>query len=67
MFSEIRLKNHGADCLEVLDNGTGIHPNNFHSLGKAHATSKLVDMNDFNKLLTFGFRGEALNALCALG
>uniref|UniRef100_A0A1I7SFC3 DNA mismatch repair protein MutL n=1 Tax=Bursaphelenchus xylophilus TaxID=6326 RepID=A0A1I7SFC3_BURXY len=64
---EVRLKEHGADALEVSDNGHGISSENFSSLGKPHATSKLTDFNDFNSLLTFGFRGEALNALCALG
>ncbi|CAD5207435.1 unnamed protein product [Bursaphelenchus okinawaensis] len=64
---EVKLREHGADLLEVSDNGHGIAAENFESLGKAHATSKLTDFNDFNSLLTFGFRGEALNALCALG
>ncbi|KAK6040877.1 hypothetical protein COOONC_21615, partial [Cooperia oncophora] len=33
---------------------------------KPHSTSKLTGLNDFSHLSTLGFRGEALNALCAL-
>ncbi|VDN29804.1 unnamed protein product [Gongylonema pulchrum] len=33
---------------------------------KSHATSKLSNFSDFNHLTTFGFRGEALNSLCAV-
>lgn len=64
--ADIRLRAHGADLLEVVDNGAGIRPSDFDSLAKAHATSKLQSLHDFDKLLMFGFRGEALHALCAL-
>ncbi|KAJ1360289.1 hypothetical protein KIN20_019220 [Parelaphostrongylus tenuis] len=64
---EIRTKNNGYDSIEVIDDGTGIPADSFDSLCKPHATSKLSELNDFGKLCTLGFRGEALNALCALG
>ncbi|KAI6191921.1 CBR-PMS-2 protein [Aphelenchoides bicaudatus] len=63
---EIRAVENGVSQLEVIDNGSGIIPSNFDRLAKPHSTSKLSDFSDFNRLLTFGFRGEALNALAAL-
>ncbi|VDO81279.1 unnamed protein product [Heligmosomoides polygyrus] len=65
-FSEIRVKNNGFESVEVIDDGTGIEAENFDSLCKPHSTSKLSCLNDFSHLSTLGFRGEALNALCAL-
>uniref|UniRef100_A0A158R598 DNA_mis_repair domain-containing protein n=1 Tax=Syphacia muris TaxID=451379 RepID=A0A158R598_9BILA len=63
---DIRAKNFGADLLEVNDNGVGIKSDDFDQLCKPHSTSKLDSIRDFDSLRTFGFRGEALNALCAL-
>lgn len=31
---DVRLKEFGSELIEVIDNGTGIHPNNFQALGK---------------------------------
>ena len=63
---EIKLKNHGADVLEVNDNGFGVGPHNFEALTLKHHTSKLRDFSDLTSVETFGFRGEALSSLCAL-
>ena len=60
---EIKLKNKGAELIEVSDNGKGIQKQDFPMLAKPHCTSKLRDMTDFNDLYTYGFRGQALNSL----
>lgn len=31
---EVRFRNHGLDAIEVIDNGTGIAPEDFNSVGK---------------------------------
>ena len=33
--ADVRLKDHGADCVEVADDGCGIEPANFDALGKS--------------------------------
>uniref|UniRef100_A0A1I7UAU6 Mismatch repair endonuclease PMS2 n=1 Tax=Caenorhabditis tropicalis TaxID=1561998 RepID=A0A1I7UAU6_9PELO len=63
---DIRVKSNGFECIEVQDNGSGIEVHNFDALCKPHSTSKLTQFSDFDKLATLGFRGEALNALCAV-
>ncbi|KJH53007.1 DNA mismatch repair protein [Dictyocaulus viviparus] len=63
---EIRLKNNGFESIEVIDDGTGIEADSFPSVCKPHSTSKLTGLDDLSQVVTLGFRGEALNALCAL-
>uniref|UniRef100_A0A2N9EC26 Sm domain-containing protein n=1 Tax=Fagus sylvatica TaxID=28930 RepID=A0A2N9EC26_FAGSY len=64
---EIALKDFGEESFQVIDNGCGISPNNYKVLALKHHTSKLSDFPDLQSLTTFGFRGEALSSLCALG
>ncbi|RWR95291.1 DNA mismatch repair protein [Cinnamomum micranthum f. kanehirae] len=64
---EISLKKYGVESIKVADNGCGVSPNNFQSLACKHHTSKIADFHDLQSLTTFGFRGEALSSLCALG
>ncbi|KAM7255013.1 hypothetical protein ACFE04_020254 [Oxalis oulophora] len=64
---EISLKDYGQHSFQVIDNGCGISSNNFNVLALKHHTSKLDDFPDLQLLTTFGFRGEALSSLCALG
>ncbi|CAM6090707.1 unnamed protein product [Calypogeia fissa] len=63
---DIRLKNYGADLIEVADNGPGVSPRNYQALTLKHYTSKIVKFTDLRNLSSFGFRGEALSSLCAL-
>ncbi|KAI9485895.1 MAG: hypothetical protein EXX96DRAFT_471853 [Benjaminiella poitrasii] len=63
---EINFKENGIERIEVVDDGFGIDPSNYESLALKHYTSKLNNFEDLEKVLTFGFRGEALSSLCAL-
>jgi DNA mismatch repair protein PMS2 len=63
---EVRLKEMGANCIEVSDNGSGIDPSNYSGIAIKHCTSKLNVFEDIYSVSSFGFRGEALNALCEL-
>lgn len=62
----LRFTNYGLDVLEVIDDGSGVTEKDFDGLVAKHATSKLSDFDDLNRLTTLGFRGEALSALCNL-
>lgn len=63
---EVRLSGMGADSIEVSDNGSGIDPSNYPGIAMKHFTSKLQVFEDIYSVSSFGFRGEALNALCEL-
>ena len=63
---QITLKEMGVDRIEISDNGRGIHPEDYDSLCRKHHTSKLKSFHDLEQVSSFGFRGEALNALCEL-
>ncbi|KAI3723761.1 hypothetical protein L2E82_35518 [Cichorium intybus] len=55
----------GATSIEVAPKE--YDKESFQALALKHHTSKLVDFSDLQSVTTFGFRGEALSALCYLG
>ncbi len=62
----IEIKNGGRTYLRVTDNGKGIAADDLHTAFLRHATSKISEKNDLEKILTLGFRGEALASVCAV-
>ncbi|KAH9970938.1 hypothetical protein BJV74DRAFT_889440 [Russula compacta] len=60
------LKDYGLKTIEVIDNGTGITPEDYESIALKHHTSELASFSDLTSVLTFAFRSEALSSLCAL-
>lgn len=63
---EVKLKEMGAESIEVSDNASGIDPKDYSGIALKHHTSKLERFEDLLTVSSFGFRGEALNALCEL-
>ncbi|KAI8341544.1 hypothetical protein BD560DRAFT_412104 [Blakeslea trispora] len=63
---DINFKDSGLEGLEIVDDGSGIDPMNYETLALKHYTSKLSSFEDLERVITFGFRGEALSSLCAL-
>ena len=64
---EIKLKQHGYESFEVIDNGGGISRGNYATVAKKHHTSKISAFDDLIAgVSSFGFRGEALSSLCEL-
>ena len=66
VFMQIRLKEYGAELIEVADNGTGIRPNDYAAVAAKYHTSKISSFSDVETVNSFGFRGEALSSLCAV-
>ncbi|KDQ51775.1 hypothetical protein JAAARDRAFT_73425 [Jaapia argillacea MUCL 33604] len=63
---EVRFKDSGLKSVEVVDNGSGIAPEDYENVALPHHTSKLSSTAALSTLSTFGFRGEALSSLCSL-
>ncbi|KAI9319340.1 hypothetical protein BX666DRAFT_1458514 [Dichotomocladium elegans] len=64
---EVKFKENGLERIEVSDDGSGIDSSNYEALALKHHTSKIASFEDLASVRTFGFRGEALSSLCALG
>ena len=63
---DIAYADGGKTLIRVTDNGCGIAPGDLPLALSRHATSK-IDGSDLLNIHTFGFRGEALPSLGAVG
>ncbi|XP_011867029.1 PREDICTED: PMS1 protein homolog 1-like isoform X2 [Vollenhovia emeryi] len=63
---EINLVDNGTTLIEVKDNGYGVSKEDVPYMGLPSYTSKISNFDDLDTLQTFGFRGEALSAVCAV-
>lgn len=56
----------GRTLIQVIDNGCGMSPAEAVLCFERHATSKISSVGDLNRIVTFGFRGEALASIAAV-
>jgi DNA mismatch repair protein MutL len=62
----VDLRDGGAATIRVADDGIGMSMAELPLALERHATSKLARDEDLDAILTLGFRGEALAAICAV-
>ena len=62
----VEIQNGGVTYMRVADNGCGMEPDELPVSIRRHATSKIKDAADLEKILTLGFRGEALAAIASV-
>lgn len=62
----IEIIDGGETMIKILDNGSGIYPDDIEKAFMPHATSKIKDIRDIFSINTLGFRGEALASIAAV-
>jgi DNA mismatch repair protein MutL len=62
----VEVSQGGIALIRVVDNGSGIDPEDLALAFARHATSKLRDDADLEAITTLGFRGEALPSIAAV-
>jgi DNA mismatch repair protein MutL len=63
---EVEFRQGGRSFIRVEDNGAGMTKDDALLSLERHATSKLVETADLDRLGTFGFRGEALPSIASV-
>ena len=63
---EIHVENGGKQLIRVLDNGSGIERDDLQSAFLPHATSKISKAEDLERIMTLGFRGEAVASIASV-
>jgi DNA mismatch repair protein MutL len=62
----VEVRGAGRTLIRVVDDGSGIPPEDLRLAFRRHATSKVASLEDLEEIGTLGFRGEALASVAAV-
>ena len=60
------LEQSGKELIQIIDNGEGMDPRDAVLAFERHATSKIGVAGDLDRIVTLGFRGEALPSIASV-
>jgi len=63
---EVEFRNGGRSLMRVEDNGQGMSRDDSLLALERHATSKIAEAADLDRLASYGFRGEALPSIASV-
>lgn len=63
---DVKISGGGKKLIQIADNGHGMDRDNALLAVERHATSKIQDVDDIERVRTLGFRGEALAAIASV-
>lgn len=62
----VTVEEGGKKLISVRDDGIGMSSEDAGKAFERHATSKISDIDDLQRLVSYGFRGEALSSIAAV-
>jgi len=62
----VEIKDGGISFMRITDNGSGIPKDQIRTAFLRHATSKIESAEDLSRIVSLGFRGEALSIISSV-